>query len=137
MPHWAIANLTELEDSAPVPEVEARFARKHLDSRDLGVSLFSYAPNFRSPASHSHKVQEEAYVVVAGSGRVRLDDEIHDVRLWDVVRVGPEVVRAFEAGPDGVTLIAIGGPKPEEGDGVRSDTPWPDELTPPEAPPSP
>jgi mannose-6-phosphate isomerase-like protein (cupin superfamily) len=137
MPDWAIANLSELEDSAPLPEIEARFARKQLGARDLGVSLFSYAPNFRSPASHSHRVQEEAYVVVAGSGRVRLDDDIRDLGLWDVVRVGPEVVRAFEAGPEGLTLIAIGGPKPEEGDGVRSDAPWPDELRPPEAPPSP
>ncbi len=129
MPDWAIANLDEVEDSAPLPEVEARFARKLLESRDLGVSRFTYAPNFRSPASHSHRVQEEAYVVVAGSGRVRLDDEIRELSLWDVVRVGPEVVRAFEGGPEGLTLIAIGGPKPAEGDGVRSEAPWPDEET--------
>jgi hypothetical protein len=67
--------------------------------------------------------------VVSGSGRVRLDDEVRDIRLWDVVRVAPEVVRAFEAGPDGLDLIAVGGPKPEDGDGVRSDTPWPDAGT--------
>jgi mannose-6-phosphate isomerase-like protein (cupin superfamily) len=127
VPDWAIANLDEIEDSAPLPELEARFARKHLASRDLGVSRFTYAPNFRSPASHSHRVQEEAYVVVAGSGRVRLDDEIRDLSLWDVVRVAPEVVRGFEGGPDGLTLIAIGGPKPAEGDGVRSETPWPED----------
>lgn len=127
MPDWAIANLDEVEDSAPAPQVEARFARKHLASRDLGVSRFTYAPNFRSPAAHSHRVQEEAYVVVAGSGRVRLDDEVRDLSVWDVVRVAPEVVRGFEGGPEGLTLIAIGGPKPPEGDGVRSETPWPDE----------
>jgi hypothetical protein len=56
---------------------------------------------------------------------VRLDDEVRDIRQWDVVRVAPEVVRAFEAGPDGLELIAVGGPKPEGGDGVISDTPWP------------
>jgi hypothetical protein len=55
-----------------------------------------------------------------------LDDEIRDLSMWDVVRVAPEVVRAFEGGPEGLTLIAIGGPKPPEGDGVRSETPWPD-----------
>ena len=69
-----------------------------------------------------------AYVVVGGSGRIRVDDEIHDVRRWDVVRLAPEVVRSFEAGPDGLELLAIGGPKPEGGDGMISDSPWPDEA---------
>ena len=81
----------------------------------------------RTQGGHSHREQEEAYVVVAGSGRVRLDDEIRDVRQWDVVRVAPEVIRAFEAGPDGLELIAVGGPKPEGGDGQPTDAPWPDE----------
>jgi quercetin dioxygenase-like cupin family protein len=128
MAGYAIVNLLELDDSVAgrVPGMEGRFSRKRLDSRDLGVSLFSYAPDTRNPGGHSHREQEEAYVVVAGSGRVRLDDEVRDIRQWDVVRVAPEVVRAFEAGPDGLELIAVGGPKPEGGDGVRSDAPWPD-----------
>jgi hypothetical protein len=58
---------------------------------------------------------------------VRLDDEIHDIARWDVIRVAPPVIRAFEAGPEGLELIAIGGPKPEDGDGVPSDEPWPGE----------
>ncbi len=102
--------------------------RKQLDSRDLGVSLFRYTPNLRNPMSHTHGEQEEAYVVVGGSGRIRVDDEIHDLRQWDVVRVAPEVVRSFEAGPDGLDLVAVGGPKPEGGDGAISDSPWPDEA---------
>jgi quercetin dioxygenase-like cupin family protein len=127
MPDYAIVNLLEIDDSIQgrVEGLEARFSRKFLDSRDLGVSLFRYAPDTRNPTGHSHREQEEAYVVVAGSGRVRLDDEVRDVRAWDVVRVAPEVVRAFEAGPHGLELLAIGGPKPEGGDGVRSDAPWP------------
>ena len=128
MPSHAIVNLLEIEDSVAgrVPGMEGRFSRKFLGSRDLGVSLFSYAPGTRNPGGHSHREQEEAYVVVAGSGRVRLDDELHDIRLWDVIRVAPEVVRAFEAGADGLQLVAVGGPKPEGGDGVRSEAPWPD-----------
>jgi quercetin dioxygenase-like cupin family protein len=128
MPSYAIVNLLEIEDSVAgrVPGMEGRFSRKYLGSRDLGVSLFSYAPGTRNPGGHSHREQEEAYVVVAGSGRVRLDDELHDIRLWDVIRVAPEVVRAFEAGSDGLQLVAVGGPKPEGGDGVRSQSPWPD-----------
>jgi quercetin dioxygenase-like cupin family protein len=108
------------------PGIEGRFGRKHLGSRDLGVSLFRYAPNLRSPMGHSHREQEEAYVVVAGSGRVLLNDQVHDLRQWDVVRVAPEVVRAFEAGPDGMDIIAVGGPKPAEGDGVLGTATWPD-----------
>jgi quercetin dioxygenase-like cupin family protein len=123
---WEIVNLREVEDSAPTDEVEARFARRSLGSRDLGVSLFAYAPGYRSPVGHSHREQEEAYVVVEGSGRVRLDDQVQELAQWDVLRVAPEVVRAFEGGPDGLRLIAIGGPKPEGGDGVRSEEPWPE-----------
>ena len=129
MADYAIVNLLEIDDSVSerVPGLEGRFARKQMGSRDIGVSHFRWAPEFRSPNSHSHREQEEAYVVVAGSGRVRLDDEIRDIRPWDVIRVAPEVVRAFEAGADGLEILAIGGPKPEEGDGVLADTPWPDE----------
>ena len=129
MADYAIVNLLEIDDSVSerVPGLEGRFARKQMGSRDIGVSHFRWAPELRSPNSHSHREQEEAYVVVAGSGRVRLDDEIRDIRPWDVIRVAPEVVRAFEAGADGLEILAIGGPKPEEGDGVLADTPWPDE----------
>jgi quercetin dioxygenase-like cupin family protein len=128
MPAYAIVNLLELDDSVQgrVPGMEARFGRKHLGSRDIGVSHWRYAPNLRNQTSHSHREQEEAFIVVAGSGRVRLDDEMRDVRQWDVVRVAPEVLRAFEAGPDGLEVIAVGGPKPEGGDGVQSDSLWPD-----------
>jgi quercetin dioxygenase-like cupin family protein len=65
---------------------------------------------------------------VAGSGHVLLDDTVQELRQWDVVRVAPEVVRAFEAGPEGLDVIAIGGPKPEDGDGVRASAEWPEEA---------
>src|SRR6202034_3407585 len=107
MSRYATVNLLEVEDSVGdrAPGIEGRFGRKHLDSRDLGVSLFRYAPNLRSPMAHSHREQEEAYVVVSGSGRVLLDDDLRELRLWDVVRVAPDVVRAFEAGPDGLDVV--------------------------------
>jgi quercetin dioxygenase-like cupin family protein len=128
MSDHAIVNLLEIDDDVQgrLPGLEGRFSRKLLGSKDLGVSHWRYAPGLRNPTGHSHREQEEAYVVVAGSGRVRLDDEIHDIRLWDVIRAAPSVVRSFEAGPDGLEMIAVGGPKPEGGDGVLSDTPWPD-----------
>lgn len=128
MSRFAIVNLLEIEDSVGerAPGVEGRFARKHLDSSEIGVSLFSYRPDVRSPFAHSHREQEEAYIVVSGSGRVLLDDEPRPLRQWDVLRVAPEVVRAFEAGPEGMQLIAIGGTKPAEGDGVMGVANWPD-----------
>ena len=128
MPDYAIVNLLEIDDDVQgrLEGLEGRFSRKLLGSRDLGVSHWKYAPELRNPTAHSHREQEEAYVVVGGSGRVRLDDEIREIRRWDVIRVAPEVVRAFEAGPDGLELIAVGGPRPEGGDGVQTDDPWPD-----------
>ena len=127
MSSFSTVNLREVDDSVGdrVPGMQGRFGRKHLDSRDLGVSLFSYAANLRSPMAHSHREQEEAYVVVSGSGRVLLDGEIVELREWDVVRVAPEVVRAFEAGADGLDIIAVGGPKPADGDGVMGTAAWP------------
>ena len=128
MSRFAKVNLLEVEDSVAgrVEGLEGRFGRKHLDSRDLGVSLFRYAPNLRSPMAHSHKEQEEAYVVVAGSGRILLDDETQELQVWDVIRVAPEVVRASRQAPRGSRSSPIGGPKPEEGDGVRATANWPD-----------
>ncbi len=128
MSGFTTVNLLEVEDSVGdrAPGIEGRFGRKRLDSRDLGISHFRYAPNLRSPMAHSHREQEEAYIIVAGSGRVLLDDEILELRQWDVVRVAPEVVRSFEAGPDGLDIVAVGGPRPDDGDGVMGTAAWPD-----------
>ena len=40
--------------------------------------------------------------MVSGSGRMKLDDEVVDLQQWDVIRVAPDVVRAFEGGADGL-----------------------------------
>jgi mannose-6-phosphate isomerase-like protein (cupin superfamily) len=128
MSAYTIVNLEEIENSAGenAPGMEARFGRKHLDSEHLGVSYFRYGPNVRSPMGHSHREQEEAYVVVNGSGRIKLGDEIVELRRWDVVRVAPDTVRALEGGPDGLEVIAVGADRPEGGDGVRHDGWWTD-----------
>jgi mannose-6-phosphate isomerase-like protein (cupin superfamily) len=128
MSAYSLKNFHDADDAAAErglsPDLESRFLRKHLDSEQLGVSYFRYAAGFRPPFGHSHEVQEEAYVVISGSGRVKLDDEIVDLRTWDVLRVAPEVVRAFEGGPDGLELIAIGGTRPPDGDGVMARDFW-------------
>jgi quercetin dioxygenase-like cupin family protein len=126
MDHFAIVNLLDLDDSAAgAAGIEARFGRTALGSRDLGVSSFRYAPNFQSTTGHRHREQEEAYLVVEGEGAILLDGVPHELRQWDVVRVAPSVVRAFAGGPDGMHVVAIGGPKPEGGDGERAEVTWP------------
>jgi mannose-6-phosphate isomerase-like protein (cupin superfamily) len=131
MSAFSRVNLLDVEDSVAgrVEGLEGRFARKHLDSRDLGVSLWRYAPGFRAESGHRHRVQEEAYVVVRGSGQLLVDGEVLELRMWDVVRVAPECTRAFAAGPGGLEIIAVGGPKPEGGDGEAAPATWPAEAT--------
>ena len=126
MPTYTIVNLMELENRAGEggPTTDARFARSAIESEHIGVSHFRYAPGRRSNRGHSHTEQEEVYVVLSGSGRVKLDDELADVRPWDVVRVAPGTFRGFAAGPEGLELLAIGSDRPEGGDGVQSDDDW-------------
>ena len=127
MSAYSIVNLKEdVEDalSERAPGSEGRFARKHLDSEHLGVSYLRFSPGVRSTTAHSHREQEEAYVVISGSGQVRLDDEIRELRCWDVVRVNPTTVRAFEAGDEGLELIAIGSDRPDGGDAAFVDPAW-------------
>ena len=125
---FAIKNLKEADDGVANRglDMEARFGRSHLDSEHLGVSYFRYGPNFKSGAGHRHGEQEEAYVVVTGSGRVKLDDEIIELRQWDAIRVAPSVVRAFEGGPEGLEVVAIGSDRPEGGDGEIVQEFWTD-----------
>jgi mannose-6-phosphate isomerase-like protein (cupin superfamily) len=118
MADWKKTNFGALEDrSPPDAAMQWRFARKELESPELGVSRFTYEPGARMPFAHRHREQEEAYVVVGGSGRAKLDDEIVELAVWDVLRVAPAVTRQFEAGPDGLDVICIGGRRSEGGDG--------------------
>jgi quercetin dioxygenase-like cupin family protein len=120
-------NLLELDDvvAGRAEGVEGRFGRTAMEARDIGVSHWRYAPDFQSPVGHKHREQEEAYLVIGGSGRVLLDGDTVELRQWDLVRVAPEVTRAFAAGPDGLEIVAVGGPKPEGGDGEPGEVNWP------------
>ena len=119
MPDYTLVNLMELDNRAQEggSTTDARFARDAIESEHIGLSHIKYKPGKRSARAHSHKQQEEVYLVLSGSGQVKLDDEIRDVRAWDVVRVAPKTFRGFSAGPDGLELIAIGSDRPEGGDG--------------------
>jgi mannose-6-phosphate isomerase-like protein (cupin superfamily) len=125
MSSYSVKNLMEIDPAGDGANVEIRFSRKYIDSQQLGISHERYAPGFTSTTGHHHDVQEEAYVVVEGSGAIKLDDERIELKQWDVVRVAPEVVRGFDAGPEGLVLIAVGGEKPEGGDGHAVEDRWP------------
>ena len=105
----------DVQDAAPgfgfAPNMEARFASGDLELEKSGAAYERLAPNFRVPFGHTHKGQEELYVVVSGGGRVKIDDEILDVRQWDAIRVPAGAWRCFEAGADGAEIIAFGAPK--------------------------
>ncbi len=125
MPDWTKKNFEEIRDVSPEEvKIQWRFAREALDSPELGVSRFTYEPGARMPWGHRHRKQEEAYVVVGGSGRAKLDDEVIELSAWDVLRVAPSVIRSFEAGPNGLDLICIGGRKPEGKDGEPFEDVW-------------
>jgi uncharacterized cupin superfamily protein len=116
-------NLAEIEDSAPAAGMsetqEARFARKQLEARATGVSYQRLKPKRRSAFGHKHDAAEEVYVVLGGSGRMKLDDEIIAIAPLDAIRVAPGVTRAFEAGPDGLEFLAFGARHDGDGELIR------------------
>ncbi|MGE5691923.1 MAG: hypothetical protein ACM33B_15330 [Pseudomonadota bacterium] len=134
MSDYEILNLREVDDIASrsgMPEgMEARFPKRQLGSQKVAVSLQRLSPNLRGPFGHRHGTQEELYVIVAGGGRVNLGGDVREVTAWDVVRVGPDVTRNFEAGPDGLEWLAFGGPIAEENDAEIVPGWWGDEARP-------
>ena len=113
-------NVKEIEDMAPrfglSPGLEARYARVPLRLEQSGLSYFRIAPDCRTPFGHRHTEQEEVYVVLDGGGRIRLDDDVIDLRTWDAIRVPRNVMRCVEAGPDGIAFLAVGAPNTDNKD---------------------
>jgi quercetin dioxygenase-like cupin family protein len=109
---YSIKNLRTIEDLAPrygFDQVqEARFPREDLGSETIGLALHVVKPNCRQAFAHRHEEAEEINVVLSGHGRVKLDDDVHEIGPMDAIRVAPHVVRAFEAGSDGLELLVFG-----------------------------
>jgi mannose-6-phosphate isomerase-like protein (cupin superfamily) len=122
-------SLAAVEDAAPAngfdDRWEARVARTALAAERTGVTLFRLHPGKRSPFTHRHTDAEEIYVVIRGTGRVKLDDELFDVGPLDSVRVAAATARAFEAGQDGLEFLAFGPHHP--GDGEPVEDAWTDQ----------
>jgi mannose-6-phosphate isomerase-like protein (cupin superfamily) len=134
MAGYTIANLrSDVEDQAPrfglAPDLEGRFAREALGLEQSGISYQRLAPGFRAPFGHRHAQQEEVYVIVSGSGRAKLGDEVVDLKQWDALRVAPDVWRGIEAGAEGLELVAFGarcGMAPDANDGETEQGWWSD-----------
>ena len=116
---YTIKNLRDVADSAPKfgydSVQEARFANKELEAETTGLAFHRVKPGCRQGFAHRHDEAEEIYVVLSGSGRLKLDDDVIDVGPLDAIRVAPPVMRAFEAGDEGLEILAVGAH--HEGDG--------------------
>ena len=107
-------------------EYQVRMAKDPLGCQHAGISLVRLGPGYRVPFGHSHKTQEEIYVLVKGGARIKIEDDIVDMEPMTAVRVDPGAMRAFEAGSEGADLIAIGAPKTGPGDGEVTPGWWSD-----------
>ena len=113
-------NLREVDDQAPnfglEGKIEARMARVPLELEHSGVSYQRIAPNFRLPFGHTHKTQEEIYVVLSGKLKAKVGNEVLELGPLDAIRVHKDTIRGFEGGPEGAELLAIGAPHTGPGD---------------------
>ena len=111
-PSYTHKNIAEVADAAAAfglaDRQESRFASDDLGAEQTGFSHHTFKPGRRQAFGHRHERAEEVYFVVSGSGRMKLDDEIVDLEARDVIRVAPGVTRAFEAGEDGLEVLAFG-----------------------------
>jgi mannose-6-phosphate isomerase-like protein (cupin superfamily) len=121
MADYTLLNLkSDVEDIAPqfgyAPDMESRFARKPLGLENSGLSYFKVAPDFRIPFGHRHGEQEEVYVVLSGSARFKLEDEVVELNALDALRVPGATTRGVEAGPEGAEIVAFGAPNTDNKD---------------------
>jgi mannose-6-phosphate isomerase-like protein (cupin superfamily) len=131
MAGYSVENLKEVQNQGEnfgidPSELQLRMAKDPLECANAGISYLKLGPDFRVPFGHTHKTQEEIYVLITGSGRMKIGDDVVELEQWDAVRVPPDTMRGFEAGPDGLGLIAIGSPSTGPGDAEVTPGWWSD-----------
>lgn len=130
MADYKVVKVSDVPDQGPnlgiAPNVEIRFLRNDLGCENCGVSYIRVAPNHRQQSGHRHKVQEEIYMLVSGSARAKVGDDVFEMQPWTAVRVPNDTVRAFEAGPEGAEFVAIGAPNTGPGDAIDEPEFWRD-----------
>ena len=130
MADYKVVKVSDVPDQGPnlgvAPHVEIRFLRNDLGCESCGVSYIRLAPNHRQQSGHRHKVQEEIYMLVSGSARAKVGDDIVEMQPWTAVRVPNDTTRAFEAGPEGAEFVAVGAPNTGPGDAIDDPEFWQD-----------
>ena len=124
MSDYTLMNLKEMDNAAEGyglgDRLETRFARKAMGLEQFGFSYQKMQPNFRQPFGHTHNEQEEVYLVLGGSGRAKVEDELVDLKQWDALRVPPGITRALESGGDGMEILVIGGAPSADGEIIQN-----------------
>jgi mannose-6-phosphate isomerase-like protein (cupin superfamily) len=129
MADYTKLNLKEVEDQSPkfgITEMEFRSARVPLQLENSGLSYLRVDPNYRVPFGHKHNVQEEVYVLLSGSARLKLGDDVIELKPMDAVRIHKDTMRNFEGGPEGAEVLAIGAPNTGPGDAPMTQDWWTD-----------
>jgi uncharacterized cupin superfamily protein len=130
MSDYTHLNIKDVEDQAPNfglgDDLEFRMARVGLGLENSGISYLRMEPGFRLPFGHKHKNQEEVYVLVSGSARMKIEDEVEDLKPWDAVRVHKDTMRTFEAGDKGAEFLIVGAPNTGPGDAEMVQEWWSD-----------
>ena len=125
---WTHKSLKDVHDSAPEfgfgEQGELRFAAAEFDAERTGFTYHRAAPGVHGSLGHRHDEAEEVYVVISGSGRMKLDDEVIEIERLDAIRVAPQVWRGFSSGPEGIEVLAFGAH--HEGDGEVDPDWWPE-----------
>lgn len=120
----------DVKDMAPEygmsPGIESRFARTNLGLENSGLSYYRVAPGYRLPFGHKHGEQEEVYLILNGSARMKLGDEIVELTQWDAIRVPADTPRGFEGGSEGAEVLAFGAPNTDNKDVEMLQDFWPD-----------
>jgi mannose-6-phosphate isomerase-like protein (cupin superfamily) len=121
MAGYTVRNLKEVENQGPKlgmdeNDLQLRMAKDPLECNGCGLSYMKLGPGWRAPFGHTHKTQEEIYILVNGSARMKVEDEVIDLKPFTAVRVSPEAMRGYEGGAEGAELLVIGTPKTGGGD---------------------
>jgi mannose-6-phosphate isomerase-like protein (cupin superfamily) len=133
MAEYTVVKVADVPDQGPrfglEGDYEVRFLRNDLRCEHCGVTYMRLAPNFRQPFGHRHKVQEEIYVLVNGSARVKAGDDVVELEAWTAIRCPNETIRSFEAGPAGAEFVAVGAPNTGPGDAITERGWWGDSTS--------
>ena len=120
---------SDVKDMAPqfgMDGIESRFARTNLELEKSGLSYFRLDPGYRAPFGHTHSEQEEVYVILSGSARVAVGDEVVELGELDAIRIAPETMHGMEAGSDGAEILAFGAPNTDNKDADMQPGWWPE-----------